>query len=80
MALSNSEQEMIWVEAWNDLSDIIKKYPDGYILLPEYRITDMNGAEEWIQKKAYENNLIQFSIVLYKGKESIIISSIDARH
>ncbi|MDE1461030.1 hypothetical protein [Spartinivicinus poritis] len=78
MSLSNTEKEMVWVEAWNDLYDLIEKYPGGYILLPDYIETNKESAEGWIQNAAYESNRIVFNIEYFKGKKSIFINKTEA--
>ncbi|MCX4024688.1 hypothetical protein H0A36_09700 [Endozoicomonas sp. SM1973] len=78
MVFSNTEKEIIWVDTWNDLYDLIEKYPGGYILLPDYIETDKEGAEGWIQNAAYESNRIVFKVEYFKGKESIFINKMEA--
>ena len=74
MTLSNLAQEDIWLDAWDDLYDLIKKYPKGYILIPEYTEVDLDTAQGWIQDAAYDSNRIIFSVTYFKGRESILIN------
>ncbi len=76
MTLSNLEQEEIWIEAWNDLYDLIEKHPEGYILIPEYRQVSVEEAKGWVQDTAYSSQRICFSIDYYKGKKSIFIKKV----
>ncbi len=74
MTLSNSEQEMVWVDAWNDLYELIGKFPEGCILLPEFQEATKEEAKGWIQDSVYKGNRIEFKVDYFKGKESIYIN------
>jgi hypothetical protein len=76
--LNNAEQEGVWIDAWNVLSDLIEEYPNSHILLPEYKEANKPEAEGWIQDAAYGSNRIEFRVNWFKGKKSIYISKIPA--
>ena len=76
MTLSNSEKEEAWVDAWNNLSEIIEKNPKGYILVPENKEVTFEEAKGWMQDAAYESNEITFSVEYYKGKKSVFINKV----
>jgi len=78
MSLNNAEQEGVWIDAWNDLSDLLDEYPKAYILLPDYKIVNREEAEGWIQDAAYGSNRIKFEIIWFKGKRSVFLSKISA--
>ena len=67
---------MVWVNAWNNLYDLIEKFPEGYVLLPGFQETSKEEAEGWIQDSAYESKRIEFKVDYFKGKKSIFISSV----
>ncbi len=73
MALSNTEQEEAWINAWNDLDGLIKMYPDGYILVPYYKQVTVGQAQAWMQEAAYDSNRLILRSEYYKGKKSIFI-------
>ena len=77
MQLSNSEIEMIWIDAWNDLYDFMKQYPEGYILIPKYIEVSKEDAEGWIQDTVYSGSGVKLTIDYYKGIMSIYIKSCD---
>ncbi|MGH1428617.1 MAG: hypothetical protein ACRBEE_11810 [Arenicella sp.] len=73
MTLSNTEQEMVWINAWNDLAALIQQYPDAFILTPDFTEVSKEEAESWIQRSAYESNTISFRADYFKGITSIFI-------
>lgn len=76
MTLSNTEQETIWINAWNEIHELVLRLPDSYILLPEFQEVTCEDAKSWIQDRAYESYKIKFSIDFYKGKKSIFINKV----
>jgi len=78
MALSNLEQEEIWLQGWDGLDELIEKTPNCYLLIPEYIEVSLSEAQGWIQDAAYESNRVIFNIEYYKGKNSILISKVPA--
>ena len=75
MKLSNSQQEESWGNSWNDLYDLIKKIPGGFILIDNYIETNLEDAQAIIQNRAYKSQLVEFEVVFYKGKKSILIKN-----
>ncbi len=78
MALSNMEQGSIWIDAWDNLEDLIKKYPEGHILVPEFKEVDAEGARPWMQESAYKGNRVQLTIDYHKGRKSIFLNKVPA--
>ncbi|WP_431686202.1 hypothetical protein [Hahella sp. NBU794] len=73
MTLSSSQQEQLWIDAWNDLDDLQAQNLFSFILLPDYVEANLEQAQGWIQDRVYENYKIHFEIAFYKGKKSIFI-------
>ena len=74
MILSNSEQEMLWVESWNDLYDLIEKHTVKHLLLEGYQEVDLDTAQGFIQNSAYESKRVSFKLELYKGVKTLLIT------
>lgn len=74
MSLSNFEKEMLWVNGWNDLTDIHESVADGYILIPEYAEVSLEEAKGWIQEQAYLGHKAEFRVDYYRGKKSVFIN------
>lgn len=75
MALSNADKEMLWVDSWNELYDLIEKHGVKYLLLENYQEVTLEGAQGFIQNSAYEGKAVEFKIDHYKGKKSILIAT-----
>jgi len=73
MALNNTEQEMMWINSYNDLIELIEDHSPAYIVLPNYIEANLDTTETWIQSAAYDSNKIIFNVDYYKGKLSVFI-------
>jgi hypothetical protein len=72
--MSNCKQEMMWVDGWNELSELLEDLPNAYILIvPEFRAVTLDDAREWIQNAAYKNYKTIFNLGYYQGTKSIFI-------
>ena len=76
MELSNTEQEITWLDAWSHFYTLIEQYPNGYILLPDFKETNKEEAKGWIQAAVYESYRIEFSVEYFKGQKSIFIHKV----
>lgn len=50
---SNADQEMRWVDAWNDLYEVLGSR-DGPCRLPEGDLVDLETCQGYLQTSAYE--------------------------
>lgn len=50
---SNADVEMRWVDAWNDLYDIIGDRGDVPCLLPDWSIVNSEECRGWLQDSVY---------------------------
>lgn len=78
MPLSNLEQEDLWLSAWDELYELLEKYGEAFLLLPEYLESSLEDVQGWIQDEAYRSRKIVFQIEFYKGRESIVLFSVPA--
>ncbi len=74
MSLSNTDKEMLWIDSWNDLYDLIENHGVEYLLLENYQEVTLERAQGFIQDSAYESKSVDFKIDYYKGKKSILIT------
>ncbi|WLQ17363.1 hypothetical protein O5O45_15730 [Hahella aquimaris] len=75
MTLSSSQQEQLWIDAWNDLDDLLAQNQFSFILLPDYVEANLEQAQGWIQSHVYADYKIHFEIAFYKGKKPIFINA-----
>lgn len=71
---SNSEKEMRWVDAWNDLYDLIGKRHDVLCMLPDGQIVDVETCKGWLQSSAYEGFALKVEAGWIRGKQGVLAS------
>jgi hypothetical protein len=52
---TSTEREMRWVDAWNDLFDIVGTRWQVDCLLPDGSIVDLDTCQGWLQDSAYDD-------------------------
>jgi hypothetical protein len=67
----SAKQEQIWIDAWNDLYDLLKDKDNIKLLLPDWSEVSLDEMQGWIQQTAYENKLVRFDRVWYKGQKAL---------
>ena len=50
---SNADLERRWIDAWNDLFDIVGSRTDVPCHLPGGTVVDLEGCKGWLQEQAY---------------------------
>ena len=50
---SNADLERRWIDAWNDLFDIVASRTDVPCRLPDGTIVDLEACKGWLQEQAY---------------------------
>jgi hypothetical protein len=51
---SKPDIEMQWVDAWNDVYDIIRGHQDVPCLLPDWSIVTVDECLGWLQESVYQ--------------------------
>lgn len=69
-----TEQEMRWVDAWNDLYAIIGKRTDVLCCLPDGEVVDVETCKGWLQSSAYEGFALKVEAGWIRGKQGVIAS------
>jgi hypothetical protein len=73
---SNTEIEMRWVDAWNDLFDIVsvEERWRANCLLPDGSVVDCETCQECLQASAYEGYCLKVEAGWVNGKCGVIAS------
>jgi hypothetical protein len=51
---SNTDIEMRWVDAWNEVYDIVRDQRDVPCLLPDWSIVSVDECLGWLQESVYQ--------------------------
>jgi hypothetical protein len=75
----SSEIEMRWIDAWNDLYDLILSDHGGVhygvqCLLPDGRVVNVEECEGWLQDSAYDRYYLKVDRGWVLGKPGIVVS------
>lgn len=70
----HTEQEMRWIDAWNDLYDLIGKRCDVLCCLPDGEVVDVETCKGWLQSSAYEGFSLKVEAGWIRGKRGVIAS------
>ncbi len=71
---SNTEIEERWIEAWNDLFDIVGERWQVNCLLPDGLIVNIEACKSWLQESAYQGYCLRVKEGWVKGKHGIVVS------
>jgi hypothetical protein len=71
---SNEEIEQRWIEAWNDLYELVGDRYDVKCLLPDGRVVDLEECKGWLQNSAYQGWWIKVKPGWVMGRWGIIAS------
>lgn len=66
--------EMQWVNAWNDLYEIVADRWDVQCLLPDGNIVDAEACRHWRQEMVYDGYFVKVEPGWFFGKQGIIAS------
>ena len=74
MSLNNTDIEMLWIDSWNELYELIEKHNVEHLLLENYQEATLESAQGFIQDSAYEGKAVDFKVDFFKGKKSILVT------
>jgi hypothetical protein len=63
-----------WIEAWNDLFDLVGKRWQVSCLLPDYSIVDIEACKGWLQDSAYCGYFLKVEEGWVEGRRGIVVS------
>jgi hypothetical protein len=74
----NDDVEQQWIEAWNDLYELLKEHHGDVrygvrCLLPDGRVTDIEECLGWLQDSAYDRYRLTVARGWVWGKPGIIV-------
>ena len=71
--INNTELEERWIDAWNDLYDIVGERWQVSCLLPDSSVVNIETCQGWLQKSAYEGYCLIVEAGWVLGKQGIIV-------
>lgn len=72
--MNNTEIEMEWIDAWNDLSELAGDRYDVVYLLPDWKEITLKECQGWLQTSAYQGYKLSVGEVYYQGKKALQVS------
>ena len=75
---TNAEMEGFWIDAWSNLSEIVKDRRDVRCLLPDGDIVDVETCQGWLQDSAYSGYVPAVSEGWVLGRLGIVASRVRA--
>ncbi len=71
---SRADLERRWIDAWNDLFDIVGGRTDVPCRLPDGTIVDVEGCKGWLQEQAYSGWQIAARATNIHGRVEVVAS------
>jgi hypothetical protein len=71
---TNTEIEERWIEAWNDLFDIVGKRWQVSCLLPDGSVVDIETCKGWLQDSVYQDYYLKIEEGWVKGERGVVVS------
>jgi hypothetical protein len=75
---SNAEIEMRWVNAWDDLYELIQDRADTKCQLPDLSIVSVDACRVWLQEMVYAGYLVRVEKGWIQGSPGIFASCLRA--
>lgn len=72
--MNRADVEMLWVDAWNDLYDIIGKREDFPCLLPGCSRVSVEECRAWLQQSVYDGFDVSVTRGWYEGRPAVVVS------
>jgi hypothetical protein len=72
--MNRADVEMLWVNAWNDLYDIIGKREDSPCVLPDYICVSAEECRGWLQQSVYQGFDVKVTRGWYEGRPAVVVS------
>jgi hypothetical protein len=71
---ASTEIEERWIQAWNDLFDLVGKRLQVDCLLPDRSVVDIETCQGWLEDSAYEDYYLKVAEAWVKGKRGIAVA------
>ena len=72
---SNADIEMRWVDAWNDLYEIVGGQLDVPCQLPDFSVVDVEECKGCLQDLVYKGYLVRVSAGWVGHRKGVVVSS-----
>lgn len=72
--MDRADVEMLWVDAWNDLYDIIGTREDFPCVLPDYTRVTAEECRGWLQQSVYDRFDVSVSRGWHEGRPAVVVS------
>jgi hypothetical protein len=71
---TNTEIEECWIDAWNELYDIIGEKQQVNCLLPDGSVVDLEACQGWLQESAYQGYRLKVETGWVLGRYGVWVS------
>jgi hypothetical protein len=71
---TNTEIEERWIDAWNDLYDIVGVERQVNCLLPDGSVVDLETCQGWLQDSAYQGYCLKVEAGWVLGRQGVWVS------
>jgi hypothetical protein len=71
--VSNADLEMRWVDAWNDLYEIVGR-EEMPCLLPDGTEVSVEACKGWLQDSVYEGYLVSVARGWVRGRPAVVVT------
>lgn len=71
---SNADLEMRWINAWNEIYEIIGSRREVKCQLPDGSAVTVEECQGWLQQSAYAGYLLRVEFGMVLGSPGIIVS------
>ena len=67
----NAEIEMIWVNAWSDLHELVGDRHNVDCILPDSTVVTVSDCKSWLQDSAYAGYSLTLAETLHEGRKAV---------
>lgn len=71
---ANADLEMKWVDAWNDLCDLVNNRHDIKCLLADHTVVDIETCKAWLQHSVYTGYDVSVAMGWHEGSRVVVAS------
>ena len=68
---SNAEIEMVWVDAWSVLCDLVGDRHDVPCVLPDSTVVTVDRCKGWLQDSAYAGYSVTLTEIYHEGRKAV---------
>ena len=72
--MNHAEIQMLWVDAWNDLYDIIGTREDFPCVLPDDSCVTAEACRGWLHRSVYDGFTVKVTRGWHQGRPAVVVS------